>query len=63
MDIKSIWKDYENIPSFEELGNDIEVDVLVIGGGISGILAARKLKEKGINVVLLEKNKIGNIIL
>lgn len=60
MDIKSIWKDYENIPSFEELGNDLEVDVLVIGGGISGILAARKLKEKGINVVLLEKNKIGS---
>ena len=30
MDIKSIWKDYENIPSFEELGNDLEVDVLVV---------------------------------
>lgn len=35
-------------------------DVIVIGGGISGLSAAKLLKESGINVVLLEaQNRVG----
>jgi len=32
-------------------------DTLVIGGGISGLTAAWKLKAKGANVLVLEKNE------
>ena len=36
--------------------NDIETDVLVVGGGFAGITAAIQAAENGANVVLLEKN-------
>ena len=35
--------------------NDIETDVLVVGGGFAGITAAIQAAENGANVVLLEK--------
>jgi succinate dehydrogenase/fumarate reductase flavoprotein subunit len=39
--------------------NVIETDVLVIGGGIAGCLAAVKAREKGLNVILVDKGYIG----
>jgi gamma-glutamylputrescine oxidase len=41
------------------LQDNIECDVLVIGGGMSGISAAAALLNKGLRVVVLEKNIIG----
>ena len=35
------------------------VDVLVIGGGMAGILTAYQLKQKGVNVIVVERNYIG----
>lgn len=57
---KSIWEDTITLPSFNSLNNDIETDILVVGGGITGILTAYYLKQAGFNVVLVEKNKIGS---
>ncbi|MBF0705090.1 FAD-dependent oxidoreductase [Alkalihalobacillus hwajinpoensis] len=34
-----------------------KVDVAIVGGGIAGIFAARKLTEDGINVLVLDKSK------
>ncbi|MGB7999080.1 MAG: FAD-dependent oxidoreductase [Anaerobacillus sp.] len=34
-----------------------EVDVAIVGGGITGILAARKLMEYGIDVLVMDKSK------
>lgn len=56
---ESLWSLYSNEKKYNCLDKDITTDVLVIGGGISGILAARKLKDNNINVVVLEKDKIG----
>jgi succinate dehydrogenase/fumarate reductase flavoprotein subunit len=39
--------------------NVIESDVLVIGGGIAGLLAAIKAREAGVNVILVEKGYTG----
>lgn len=51
-------KKYElNFPSLEE---DIDADVVIIGGGFSGINTALELAEKGItNVVVLEGRYLG----
>ena len=34
----------------------IETDVLIVGGGLSGALAALKVKEEGLDCVVLEKS-------
>jgi succinate dehydrogenase/fumarate reductase flavoprotein subunit len=38
----------------------LETDILVIGGGYAGIFAAIKSKEKGQNVILVDKGSVGS---
>ncbi|MBQ2986716.1 MAG: FAD-dependent oxidoreductase [Tyzzerella sp.] len=54
----SIWSDSVKFPSFEQLKKDIKTDVLIIGGGITGILCAYMLKQAGIDYVLVEADKL-----
>jgi len=54
----SLWLKDVDIPQFGKLNYKAETDVLVIGGGIAGILTAYFLKQKGIDCILVEKNKI-----
>lgn len=56
--MKSVWINDSQLPQFPSLKNDIKTDVLIIGGGIAGILTAYFLHQKGINYVLVEKDKI-----
>lgn len=44
---------------YPALDQSIAVDVAIIGGGITGLTAARLLKESGLRVALLEANVIG----
>lgn len=57
--MKSIWEEYKNI-KFPSLKENLKTEVLVIGGGISGILCAHYLKESGKEVVLVEMDRIAN---
>jgi gamma-glutamylputrescine oxidase len=41
------------------LNKDIKCDVLIVGGGMSGISAAVEFLKKGLHVVMIEKNIIG----
>src|SRR5579872_3400347 len=41
------------------LMHDITTDVLVIGGGMAGLTTAQKFRDKGLSVVLIEKNYCG----
>lgn len=41
------------------LKNDIKCDVLIVGGGMTGISAASEFIGKGLSVVLVEKNILG----
>lgn len=43
---------------YPTLENDIEADVVVIGGGFTGVNTALELTERGRDVVLLEANRI-----
>lgn len=46
------------MPRFEELKENAQADAVVIGGGIAGILTARFLCDAGLDVVLLEANRL-----
>ncbi len=56
--MESIWQKTAELPSFPTLENDIKTDVLIIGGGLAGILTAHKLKENGVNCIVVEKDRI-----
>ncbi|MGN1333737.1 MAG: FAD-dependent oxidoreductase [Anaerovoracaceae bacterium] len=54
----SIWKSGTKLPEFPELESDMKVDVLIIGGGITGILCAHFLQERGVDYVLCEAGTV-----
>lgn len=56
--MKSLWYEHIERFGFLTMKNDIETEVLIIGGGIAGILTAFFLQEKGVPYVLVEKDKI-----
>lgn len=56
--MKSLWYEHIERFGFPTMKNDIETEVLIIGGGIAGILTAFFLQEKGVPYVLVEKDKI-----
>lgn len=44
---------------YPELKDDIETDVCIIGGGLTGISLAYELYKVGLKVIVLEKDQIG----
>lgn len=54
-----VWDEGVKMPSFEGLKENIEVDVAVVGGGLTGLLSAYLLFREGLSVALFEKDKIG----
>lgn len=56
---KSLWNTFSGATDFPSLREDISVDTVVIGGGITGISAARQLMDSGRKVVVLEALKVG----
>ena len=59
MNNNSIWKSCYKKIDYESLNQDIDVDVLIIGGGITGISSLYHLKDSNLKVALVEQNKIG----
>lgn len=55
----SIWKDNIEEVSYKKLDQDITADVLIIGGGMTGINTLYHLRESNLEVLLVEQNKIG----
>lgn len=55
----SIWKEDVSLPNFSKLKENKDVDVLIIGGGMTGINTLYQLKKSSLEVVLVEQNKIG----
>ncbi|WP_243154862.1 FAD-dependent oxidoreductase [Clostridium thermarum] len=55
---KSLWMDTVKLPDYPGLKEDITVDAVVIGGGITGISTAYMLQKEGLKVALLEANKV-----
>ena len=55
----SLWQQYQKQDILPKLDKDIKVDVLIIGGGMTGLSTAYHLIESGLKVALVERNAIG----
>jgi glycine/D-amino acid oxidase-like deaminating enzyme/nitrite reductase/ring-hydroxylating ferredoxin subunit len=56
----SLWSEGVDNPSYAALAADGEADVVIIGGGITGITAAMLLSAAGKSVMVLEARRIGS---
>lgn len=54
-----LWTKERKENVFPTLEGDKKTDVLIIGGGMAGVLCAMKLKERGIDYMLIEGKRIG----
>jgi glycine/D-amino acid oxidase-like deaminating enzyme len=56
----STWLANVSIPTFPKLTKDTTADIVIAGGGITGLLSAYTLAKAGKKVILLEKDRILN---
>ncbi|PYI81034.1 MAG: hypothetical protein DME26_20575 [Verrucomicrobia bacterium] len=57
----SFWIDSARLPRFSALEENLEVDVAVIGAGVTGITAAYLTKNAGHTVALLDRGRCGGV--
>jgi len=59
-DIRSLWQEtVVDRPTFPTIDGRHQCDVVIIGGGYTGLSTARYLARKGLQPIVLEANKIG----
>lgn len=54
----SVWNANSKLKKFSELEDNIKTQVAVVGGGIAGLLSAYMLRQKGVECVVLESDRI-----
>lgn len=59
MNNTSIWLNNKDF-SCQKLNQDMEVDVLIVGGGIAGLSTLFELKDSNLKTILVEKNLCGH---
>jgi glycine/D-amino acid oxidase-like deaminating enzyme/nitrite reductase/ring-hydroxylating ferredoxin subunit len=57
----SYWNDSAATPEFPRPKRNIDVDVVVVGGGIAGITAAYLFKKAGATVALIERGRFARV--
>ncbi|AQQ55300.1 FAD-dependent oxidoreductase [Planococcus lenghuensis] len=57
---ESYWLKSTELPTFTSLEGNLETDVVIIGGGISGIMTAYQLTKKGYRIILMEAGRLLN---
>ena len=57
---ESLWRATVQTPAFPSLTRDSELDVAIVGGGVTGLTAAVLLGGRGLRVAVLERDRIGS---
>ncbi len=57
MKTESYWYKSSSPARFEPISHDLKTDVVIIGGGLTGISTAHLLKKEGVKVALLERGR------
>jgi glycine/D-amino acid oxidase-like deaminating enzyme/nitrite reductase/ring-hydroxylating ferredoxin subunit len=57
MEEKTYWQRGVRLPRFASISKNIEVDVAIIGAGLTGITAAYLLKQSGAKVALIDRER------
>ena len=55
----SLWLATAAQTDYARLDEDLEVDAVIVGGGIAGLTAALVLKRRGLTVAVLEASRVG----
>ncbi|KQV63986.1 FAD-dependent oxidoreductase [Rhizobium sp. Root1220] len=55
----SLWGHGGVRPTYQPLAENIKVDALVVGGGITGALIGQNLSERGLSVVIVDREEPG----
>ena len=55
---KSVWQNDASLSEFPTLSRELSTDVLVIGGGLAGLLTAWELRQRGVDVALVEMGRL-----
>jgi len=55
----SCWTATSPLPPFRSLDRSLDVDVAVVGGGVAAVTAAHLLKQAGVRVALIERDRCG----
>ena len=56
--MKSVWHENIEKPSFPSLKGDVKTDILIIGGGLTGLLTAHLMEKAGVDYMLIEADEI-----
>src|SRR5690606_26636825 len=56
---QSLWNSFSATTDFPSLDRNLQADVVIVGGGITGITTAKLLADEGLKVVVLEARKVG----
>src|SRR4026207_396273 len=63
LDIETLpyWIDSASFPTFAKIDRDVDVDVGVVGGGLTGLTTAYMLTSAGKSVALIERGRCAEI--
>lgn len=51
---RSYWYENIDLPVFNQLDQDIKTDIIIVGGGITGITSAYLLSQQGLDVTIID---------